>query len=168
MIGGEDAQVDNLNLIWTSIAPGPGDIERTPAAPAPTHQKSRVGCCGPHGAGHFVKMVHNGIEYAIAQCLRRRTEHPEERRCRKGEARSGCRDRAARAPRVLPVRHGPHQDLRGLASWIGRWILVARPDSHCAVRVTNPRRIQVAAFRTPVKAVGRASPQSKKAFPPTC
>ncbi len=66
MIGGEDAQVDNLNPIWQSIAPGVGDVERTPGrtgALAPEEQGWLH--CGPNGAGHFVKMVHNGIEYAM-------------------------------------------------------------------------------------------------------
>lgn len=66
MIGGEDAQVDNLNSIWTSIAPGPGDIERTLGRSGDyTPEEEGWLHCGPNGAGHFVKMVHNGIEYAI-------------------------------------------------------------------------------------------------------
>ena len=66
MIGGEDAQVDNLNPIWTSIAPGPGYIERTVGRTGPyTPEEQGWLHCGPNGAGHFVKMVHNGIEYAI-------------------------------------------------------------------------------------------------------
>lgn len=66
MIGGEDSVVERLAPIWTSIAPGVGDVDRTPGrtgALAPEEEGWLH--CGPNGAGHFVKMVHNGIEYAI-------------------------------------------------------------------------------------------------------
>lgn len=66
MIGGEDPIVDRLNPIWTSIAPGPGDIDRTIGRSGPFAPEEQGWLhCGPNGAGHFVKMVHNGIEYAI-------------------------------------------------------------------------------------------------------
>ncbi|MDP3972873.1 MAG: decarboxylating 6-phosphogluconate dehydrogenase, partial [Candidatus Nanopelagicales bacterium] len=66
MIGGEDGIVERLGPIWSSIAPGVDSAERTPGrsgAVAPEEQGWLH--CGPNGAGHFVKMVHNGIEYAI-------------------------------------------------------------------------------------------------------
>lgn len=66
MIGGDDESVNRLEPIWASVAPGMESAERT---------GERLGAlvpgeagwlhCGPHGAGHFVKMVHNGIEYGI-------------------------------------------------------------------------------------------------------
>jgi len=66
MIGGEEAVVKRLDPIFARLAPGIGDIDRTPG-------REKVGGtaeqgylhCGPNGAGHFVKMVHNGIEYGI-------------------------------------------------------------------------------------------------------
>ncbi|MCC7484691.1 MAG: decarboxylating 6-phosphogluconate dehydrogenase [Burkholderiales bacterium] len=66
MIGGEDAVVKHLDPVFVTLAPGVGGIERTPG-------RDRAGGsaeqgylhCGPNGAGHFVKMVHNGIEYGI-------------------------------------------------------------------------------------------------------
>jgi len=66
MVGGEDEVVDRLAPIFTSLAPGLGMVERTPGRsgdPAP----EELGWlhCGPAGAGHFVKMVHNGIEYGL-------------------------------------------------------------------------------------------------------
>jgi 6-phosphogluconate dehydrogenase len=66
MIGGEDKIVSHLDPIFASLAPGIGDIPRTPG-----REKGRSTAehgylhCGPNGAGHFVKMVHNGIEYGI-------------------------------------------------------------------------------------------------------
>ena len=66
MIGGENGVVKHLDPIFATLAPGIGEIERTPG-------RDKVGGsaeqgylhCGPIGAGHFVKMVHNGIEYGL-------------------------------------------------------------------------------------------------------
>jgi 6-phosphogluconate dehydrogenase len=66
MIGGEPAVVQRLDPIFAALAPGRGDIPPTPG-------REKLGTtaelgylhCGPNGAGHFVKMVHNGIEYGI-------------------------------------------------------------------------------------------------------
>ena len=66
MIGGEDDVVAHLDPLLRTIAPGAGDIERTPGRsgePGPEEQGYLH--CGPNGAGHFVKMVHNGIEYGM-------------------------------------------------------------------------------------------------------
>ncbi|HEU4463300.1 MAG TPA: decarboxylating 6-phosphogluconate dehydrogenase [Solirubrobacterales bacterium] len=66
MIGGPDAAVERLDPIFASLAPGLGEAERTPGRsgdPSPSEQGYLH--CGPNGAGHFVKMVHNGIEYGI-------------------------------------------------------------------------------------------------------
>ncbi|HEY3702676.1 MAG TPA: decarboxylating 6-phosphogluconate dehydrogenase, partial [Acidimicrobiales bacterium] len=66
MIGGEAEVVSHLDPIFATIAPGVGSIERTPGRQGPpsTSEKGYLHC-GPNGAGHFVKMVHNGIEYGI-------------------------------------------------------------------------------------------------------
>jgi 6-phosphogluconate dehydrogenase len=66
MIGGETSVVQHLDPIFAALAPGAGNIERTPG-------RDKIGGtaeqgylhCGPNGAGHFVKMVHNGIEYGL-------------------------------------------------------------------------------------------------------
>ena len=58
MIGGEAEAVDRLQPIFKSLAPGNQNADATPAEQGYLH-------CGPSGAGHFVKMVHNGIEYAL-------------------------------------------------------------------------------------------------------
>ena len=66
MIGGDRDAVERLDPIFQALAPGLGDIARTPGA-----EKSGSAAeqgylhCGPSGAGHFVKMVHNGIEYGL-------------------------------------------------------------------------------------------------------
>jgi 6-phosphogluconate dehydrogenase len=66
MIGGEDEVVERLSPLFASIAPGVDAFQRTPGrAGPPSHAEQGFLHCGPNGAGHFVKMVHNGIEYGI-------------------------------------------------------------------------------------------------------
>jgi 6-phosphogluconate dehydrogenase len=66
MIGGEADVVKHLDPIFATLAPGRGDIPRTPGREraAGTSEQGYLHC-GPSGAGHFVKMVHNGIEYGV-------------------------------------------------------------------------------------------------------
>ena len=66
MIGGEVEVVKHLDPIFKRLAPGPGDIPRTPGREKleGTAEQGYLHC-GPNGAGHFVKMVHNGIEYGV-------------------------------------------------------------------------------------------------------
>src|SRR5499425_998012 len=66
MIGGEKDVVQHLDPIFSALAPGTGDIPRTPGREKldGTAEQGYLHC-GPNGAGHFVKMVHNGIEYGI-------------------------------------------------------------------------------------------------------
>ena len=68
MIGGDVESVERLDPIFKTLSPGRGDIPRTPGreALAGTAEQGYVHC-GPVGAGHFVKMVHNGIEYGLMQ-----------------------------------------------------------------------------------------------------
>jgi 6-phosphogluconate dehydrogenase len=66
MIGGEKEVVERLSPIFASIAPGVDSAPRTPGRTgAPTPAEHGYYHCGPNGAGHFVKMVHNGIEYGL-------------------------------------------------------------------------------------------------------
>ena len=68
MIGGPREAVERLDPIFKSLAPGIGDIPRTPGREklGGTAEQGYIHC-GPSGAGHFVKMVHNGIEYGLMQ-----------------------------------------------------------------------------------------------------
>src|SRR5271155_5539089 len=90
MIGGENEVVKHLDPIFKTLAPGRGDIPRTPGREKAggTAEQGYLHC-GPSGAGHFVKMLHNGIEYGLMQAyaegfdiLRNAAsqELPEERR----------------------------------------------------------------------------------------
>jgi 6-phosphogluconate dehydrogenase len=70
MIGGEDGVVEHLDPIFRTIAPGVSSAERTPGRSGdPDRAEQGYLHCGPNGAGHFVKMVHNGIEYGMMAAL---------------------------------------------------------------------------------------------------
>jgi 6-phosphogluconate dehydrogenase len=66
MIGGDEQAFAHCEPLFASIAPGIGDIERTPGRSGdPSPEEQGYLHCGPAGSGHFVKMVHNGIEYGM-------------------------------------------------------------------------------------------------------
>jgi 6-phosphogluconate dehydrogenase len=68
MIGGEPDIVSHLDPIFAALAPGPGNIERTAGRDGRDQRPERGYMhCGPCGSGHFVKMIHNGIEYGLMQ-----------------------------------------------------------------------------------------------------
>ena len=68
MIGGDEESVKRLDPIFATLAPGVGDVPRTPGRKKkPGPAENGYLHCGPAGAGHFVKMVHNGIEYGLMQ-----------------------------------------------------------------------------------------------------
>jgi len=67
MIGGEAAAVQYLDPIFNALAPGAGTIARTPGRASEASTERGYLYCGPAGAGHFVKMIHNGIEYGLME-----------------------------------------------------------------------------------------------------
>ena len=69
MIGGEDEAVERLNPIFLTIAPGRGMAEPTPGLAKGGTAEQGYLHCGPNGAGHFVKMVHNGVEYGMMAAI---------------------------------------------------------------------------------------------------
>ncbi len=69
MIGGDKAAFDRLEPIFATLAPGTGTIERTPNRRGAASAEQGYLHVGPVGAGHFVKMVHNGIEYGLMQAF---------------------------------------------------------------------------------------------------
>jgi 6-phosphogluconate dehydrogenase len=126
MAGGTDESVRVLAPLFATLAPGPGTAPATPgrAAGAGTADQGWLHC-GPHGAGHFVKMVHNGIEYGLMAAYA------------EGLNILRCADVGTRAPVVdaetTPLRHPEHYryafDLPEIAevwrrgSVIGSWLL---------------------------------------------
>ena len=83
MIGGETDVVKHLDPIFATLAPGRGDIPRTPGREKAggTAEQGYLHC-GPNGAGHFVKMVHNGIEYGMMAAYAEGLNILQARQCR--------------------------------------------------------------------------------------
>jgi len=69
MIGGEDQPVRRLDPIFKTIAPGKGSVEPTPGRNGGGTAEQGYLHCGPNGAGHFVKMIHNGVEYGMMAAI---------------------------------------------------------------------------------------------------
>jgi len=126
MIGGDAAAVAHLDPIFRTLAPGVGAAPRTEGADA-RQSTAEHGYlhCGPSGAGHFVKMVHNGIEYALMESY-------AEGFNLLAHANVGAQDRAKDAE-TAPLRHPEHfqydiplpevAELWRRGSVIGSWIL---------------------------------------------
>jgi 6-phosphogluconate dehydrogenase len=126
MIGGEPEVVQRLSPIWDTIAPGVEAAQRTPGREGEPASAERGWLhCGPNGAGHFVKMVHNGIEYglmaAYAEGLNVLKNADAGRRVRPGDAET--------APLAHPEHYQYEIDIAAVAevwrrgSVVGSWLL---------------------------------------------
>jgi 6-phosphogluconate dehydrogenase len=127
MIGGEALVVKRLDPIFASLAPGLGSIPRTPG-------REEIGGtaehgylhCGPNGAGHFVKMVHNGIEYGLMAAYAEGLNIL--RHANAGAAKAGAAD-AETTPLRTPEHYRYDLDLRDIAevwrrgSVVASWLL---------------------------------------------
>ena len=129
MIGGDQAGVDRLDPIFAALAPGRGDIRahRRPRRAGDARAEQGYLHAGPNGAGHFVKMIHNGIEYGMMQAIAEGFD------ILRNAARRGC-PRACARPR--PRRHR-----RGLAARQRRHVVAARSDGGGAGRGSRARRV---------------------------
>jgi len=126
MIGGDAESIALLDPIFAALAPGVGSLPRTPgrSADISTAEQGYLHC-GPHGAGHFVKMVHNGIEYGMMASIAEGMNILH-------HANVGQQDREADAE-TSPLRHPEHYqynvNLKEVAevwrrgSVIGSWLL---------------------------------------------
>ena len=158
MIGGEDEPVRRLDPIFKTIAPGKGSAEPTPGRTKHGTAEQGYLHCGPNGAGHFVKMVHNGIEYgmmaAIAEGLSI-IKHADDGPAPGGDRRG---DRATARPLGLPVQDRRRRGGRGVAARLGGQLLADRPDRRRLRQVARPGGIQRAGVRFrrgPVDGAGR-------------
>ena len=155
MIGGPKEAVQRLDPIFKTLAPGQGDIPRTPGREklGGTAEDGYIHC-GPSGSGHFVKMVHNGIEYGIMQAYAEgfdifknatSKELPEDIRY------------DLNLPDIAEVwRRG---------SVVSSWLL----DLTAMALTENPTLSEYTALcRIPAKAAGRFRRRSKKPCPRTC
>jgi 6-phosphogluconate dehydrogenase len=138
MVGGDAGAVSRLAPIFDALAPGIGAAERTPGRASAEPSSAERGWlhCGPPGAGHFVKMVHNGIEYGLMAAY---AEGLNVLR----HAGAGLHDRdvdADTTPLVHPERYRYRFDLREISelwrrgSVIGSWLL----DLTAAALVRDP------------------------------
>ncbi|MDN5849908.1 MAG: decarboxylating 6-phosphogluconate dehydrogenase [Nitrococcus sp.] len=138
MIGGEKEVVDRLSPIFASIAPGLDAAPRTPGRTGePTPAEHGYHHCGPNGAGHFVKMVHNGIEYGLMAAFAEGLNVIH-------NANAGMRDRemdAETAPLENPQHYQYDIDTTEVAelwrrgSVVGSWLL----DLTAAALYASPR-----------------------------
>ena len=104
MIGGPDAAVKRLDPIFKALAPGKGDAPRTPGRDKrtkPSTAEDGYLHCGPAGAGHFVKMVHNGIEYGLMAAYAEGLNIIR-------NANVGKKGREHASAEVTPLRHPEH------------------------------------------------------------
>ena len=163
MIGGEPAIAKHLDPLFVTLAPGIGDIPRTPGRPAAkgTAEQGYLHC-GPNGAGHFVKMVHNGIEYGLMAAYAEGMGILQSRQRRQADARRRRRDHAASRSRALPVRLRPRRDHRSVAARQRDRLVAARPHRDLAARGSERCRSSAAASPTPAKDAGRSWPRSTR------
>jgi 6-phosphogluconate dehydrogenase len=138
MIGGPEEAVRRLDPIFATLAPGVGSAPRTPGRDgAPTPSEHGYLHCGPAGAGHFVKMVHNGIEYAImasyAEGLNILHNADAGRREREADAETAPLDHPERYQYELDIPEVTEVWRRG--SVIGSWLL----DLTAAALRASPR-----------------------------
>ena len=162
MVGGDDTAVARLQPVLETLAPGAGTIERTEGRSGPLSPSEQGWLhCGPNGAGHFVKMVHNGIEYGIMAAyaeglnilqhadvgLHQRRSTPRRRRC----ATRSCTSTSSTSRRSPSCGGGAASSPPGCST---------SPPTPCwrAPSSTTSR----AECRTRARVVGRRSPPSTK------
>ena len=155
MIGGEAAVVRRLDPIFRSLAPGVEAAPRTPGAtgePGP----AELGYlhCGPNGAGHFVKMVHNGIEYGLMAAYAEGLNILQHANVGAKHA-VDAETTPLRHPEHYQLRDRPRADCRGLAARQRHLVLAARSDRARAARQRPTCRISPAASPIRAKAAGR-------------
>ena len=142
MIGGEGDVIRRLDPVFAALAPGMGDIPRTPGR-GKTGGTAEQGYlhCGPNGAGHFVKMVHNGIEYGIMAAYAEGMGILRAANVGNAGPRGRRRDDAAARPRALPVRDGSPRHRGGLAARQRDRLVAAGPDGGLPARGPDPLEV---------------------------
>ena len=156
MIGGPKDAVDHLDPIFAALAPG---ARRHPAHARPREsrptRRARLHSRRPAGAGHFVKMIHNGIEYGLMQAYA-----------------EGFEILASRDAEDLPEDERfdlePARHRRSLAARQRDLLLAARPLRRRAGRGRSAERFFRPRRRIPARAAGPSRRRSRKPCPPTC
>ena len=141
MIGGETrcGRAPGPDLRHASL-PGVDAAARTPGREGdPITAEQGYLHCGPNGAGHFVKMVHNGIEYGIMAAYAEGLGILRKANVGKQSQDARRRDRAAARSAVLPVRHRRGRGRRGLAPGQRHLVVAAGPHRHGLADDPDPR-----------------------------
>ena len=165
MIGGDDEAVQRLDPIFASLAPGIGDADAHAGPRRAIRRTAEQGYlhCGPNGAGHFVKMVHNGIEYGVMAAYAEGLNILTARQRRQGRrSEVDAETTPLRDPELLPVRPRPRRGRRGVAARQRDRLVAARSHRDRAARETPTLATSPAACRTPARAAGRRSPRSTR------
>ena len=115
----ETERVQRLDPIFKTIAPGVGTAEPTPGRTRDGTAPEGYLHCGPSGAGHFVKMVHNGVEYGMMAAIAEGPQHHQARQRGQAGADRRRRDHPAARSRGLPVRHRRRRGGGGVAARLG-------------------------------------------------
>ena len=154
MVGGDKETVTRLDPIWKTLAPGESGIAPTAGRTAGTAEEGYLHC-GPSGAGHFVKMVHNGIEYGLMQAYAEGFDIMRNADCQ-GPAGDHRYD----------LDLGEIAELWRRGSVVSSWLL----DLSAMALAGKPRPLGItpASSRTRARAAGRSSRRSRKRCRPTC
>ena len=142
MIGGEPDIVKHLDPIFKTLAPGRGNIDRTPG-------REKVGGtaedgylhCGPVGGGHFVKMVHNGIEYGIMAAYAEGLNILHHANVGKTKREADAETSSAAQSGALPIRFQSGRRHGSVAARKRGGFLAARSDGDFVARSTDAREI---------------------------
>ena len=164
MIGGEPDVVKRLDPIFRSLAPGVDAAPRTPGATGnPGTAEQGYLHCGPNGAGHFVKMVHNGIEYGLMAAYAEGLNIIKHANVGSEDAGGGCRDDAA-AP-SWSVTNTTSISARSRRSGGVAALLPPGCSTLPPVRCGRAPILatSLAVFRIPARAAGRCRQRSMKA-----
>ena len=154
----------HLDPIFATLAPGMGDIPRTPGREklGGTAEQGYLHC-GPNGAGHFVKMVHNGIEYGIMAAYAEGLGILRDANIGKQTARDRRRDDSVARSRALPIRPQSGRHRGGLAARQRHRLVAAGPDGGRAGSRIPVSRNLPAGSRIRARADGRSRRRSTKA-----
>ena len=130
MIGGEKDVVKHLDPIFSTLASGAGDVPRTPGREKldGTAEQGYLHC-GPNGSGHFVNMVHNGIEYGLMAAYAEGFGYLAQRQCGQGRACDRRRDNPCAIPNItnMSLICVTSRRCGGVAAWQRDRIVVAGP-----------------------------------------
>ena len=169
MIGGPDAAVRRLDPVFAALAPGTGTIPRTPGREAKEGTTERGYLhCGPTGAGHFVKMVHNGIEYGLMAAYAEGLNVLAHADAGLRESAVDAETTPLRDPEPFQYRLRSGRRRRAVAARQRDLVLAARPHRRRAREEPDPRRSSPDGSPIRAKGVGRSWRRSRRGYRRTC